>query len=77
MYTYQYVTEPIFSAFFNESPPRRYQRKLVKVLNEQTPRRNRVSLTDAKRSQLKSRLKPIVEQFKQMAKDKMVNIIDL
>ena len=67
----------LFSAFFHESPPKRYQRKLVKVPTEQTPRSKRVSLTDAKRSQLKSRLKPIVEQFKQIAKDEMVDIIDL
>ena len=42
-----------------------------------TPRSKRVPLTEAKRSQLKSRLKPIVKQFKKIAKVEMVEIIDL
>ena len=42
-----------------------------------TPRTKRVPLTEAKRSQLKSRLRPIVEQFKQIAKDELVEMIDL
>ena len=50
----------------------------MKVPNtDATPRSKRVPLTDAKRSHLKYRLKPIVEQFKQIAKDELVEVIDL
>ena len=66
-----------FPAYFKESPPRRYQRKIVEAPTTSTPRTTRVPLTQAKRSQLKTRLRPIVEQFKQIAKDELVEIIDL
>ena len=66
----------LFSEFFNGSSSRRYQRKLVKV-PEPTPRCKRIPLTQAKRSQLKSRLGPIVENFKKIAEEELVDVIDL
>ncbi len=49
----------------------------MKVPTNSTPRNKRVPLTKAKRSQLKSRLGPIIKQFKQIAEEELVNILDL
>ena len=67
----------LFSEFFNGSLPRLYQRKLVKFSIEPTTRCKRVPLTQAKRSQLKSRLNPIVKNFKKIAEEELVDVIDL
>ena len=61
------------TAYFDGSPPKRYQRKLVKVPTTPKPRSKRVPLHRAKKSQLHVRLKPIVDGIRKICVEEKVD----